>query len=136
MLMTPGDVGTWLYTSDFKSRRTPPEIAEMALKFSTKNQRHGLTGFLLTDGESVMQLLEGDPDTVEAFKTIIKADTAHTNVTTEVEALEDQRAYPSWGMRAVAPADYNLLFAEIESAKIGTIATTIATMIFDITFDD
>ena len=108
----------------------------MAKRFSERNTHHGLTGFLLTDGESVMQLLEGDPETLESFKAAIKADRAHTNVTTEVEALEQQRAYPDWGMRAVAPANYDKLYSEIESAKIGTIATNIAAMLFDITFEE
>ena len=50
--------------------------------------------------------------------------------------IESKRAYPRWAMRVVSREEYETLFKEIESAKIETIATNIARMIFDITFDE
>ena len=83
-----------------------------------------------------MQLLEGDELKVGPLKQEILDDDRHTEIISEVWTIESKRAYPRWAMRVVSREEYETLFKEIESAKIETIATNIARMIFDITFDE
>ncbi|CAM3703640.1 BLUF domain-containing protein [Litorimonas haliclonae] len=135
--MTSNKVGvkTWLYRSKFTSFKTEDEIHEMARGFVKKNQRLGLSGFLITNGDSVMQLLEGDEPNVDPLRKEILNDDRHTDILSEVWTVEPKRAYPRWAMRVVSPAEYETLFREIETARIETIATNIARMVFDITFE-
>lgn len=128
-------VRTWLYRSKFNGFKTEGDIHEMARGFVRKNQRLGLSGFLITNGDAVMQLLEGDEPNVESLKKEILEDDRHSDIVSEVWAVESKRAYPRWAMRVVSPSEYEALFKEIESAKIESIATNIARMIFDVTFD-
>jgi len=64
------------------------------------------------------------------------ADDRHGDVSTEVWETHQTRAFPNWSMRVSKSSEYEPLFKEIESAKIETIATNIARMLFDTTFAD
>lgn len=135
MVALPEGVRTWLYRSKFNGFKTPDEIHEMARAFVKKNQRLGLSGFLITNGDAVMQLLEGEESKVGPLKKEILDDDRHIDIVSEVWTVESKRAYPRWAMRVVSPSEYEVLFKEIETAKIESIATNIARMVFDVTFD-
>lgn len=135
MLINPGDVRTWLYTSEFKDIDSHRAIITSMDGFCARNHKLGLSGFLITNGKAVMQLLEGGEDAVETLRTTISQDDRHLNVVTEVWELEAERAYPKFSMRAIDSNEYEALFKEVETAKIATIATNIAQLLFDTTFD-
>jgi|GEM_PF-3592181 len=128
-------VRTWLYRSKFTKLKAQSEVLELARAFAQKNQRLNLSGFLITNGNAVMQLLEGDEPNVQSLKKEILDDDRHTDIISEVWTIESERAYPRWAMRVVSTAEYETLFEEIETAKIKTIATNIARMLFDVTFE-
>lgn len=136
MLIKPGKIRTWLYTSQFRDAASHAEILEAKHKFDAKNEAAGLTGFLITNGIAVMQLLEGPDETVERFKSTISVDPRHKNLVTEVWALESKRAYPHWSIRYQDASEYEALFRTLESAEIETISINIARMLFDTTFDE
>ena len=136
MLFETGSVRTWLYTSQLTETHSLDDIAQMVAEFQGKNKALGLTGFMLSDGRAVMQLLEGGPDHVEAMKDKIIADPRHRQINSEVWALEQKRAYPNWSMNAINPSDYEKMFKKIELANVETIATNIARLLFDVTFEN
>ena len=135
MFINPGDIRTWLYTSEFKDRPSHEAIMAEMDRFNVKNKALNLSGFLITNGSAIMQLLEGEHEAVEPLKQIISKDNRHSKVETHVWELEASRAYPHWSMRAIDPLNYEALFKEIESAKVATIATDIARLLFDVTFE-
>lgn len=135
MFINPGTIRSWLYTSEFKDLASQQSIVADIERFKAHNKILGLSGFLITNGTAVMQLLEGPEENLEAVKSKILRDKRHINVKMEAWELETSRAYPDWSMRAIEAADYEALFSEIQSAKIATIATDIARLLFDVTFD-
>ncbi|MGJ8560049.1 MAG: BLUF domain-containing protein [Litorimonas sp.] len=128
------EILTWLYTSEFTSPKTPAYIDKLVGGFASKNEEIGLTGFMITNGVAVMQLLEGERENITAVRRSITEDSRHTNIHPEVSDVSPVRAYPNWAMRSIALDDYEVLFSEIERAKIHTIAIKIASMLFDVTF--
>lgn len=135
MLIDPGDIRTWLYTSEFKDSASKDEIFSSMEQFQAHNKSLNLSGFLITNGKSIMQLLEGKDNVVNVLREKIIADDRHVNVVNEVWELEEERAYPEWSMRKMRASNYEILFKEIQSAKMATIATNIARMLFDTTFE-
>jgi len=77
MLIDPGHIRTWLYTSEFKDNASKDEIFSSMEQFQAHNKSLNLSGFLITNGKA----------------------------------------------------------KEIQSAKMATIATNIARMLFDTTFE-
>ena len=136
MRINPGPIRNWLYTSKFTDRKTHAAVVEFVDGFAEKNRRHGLTGFLVTDGHAIMQLLEGEDPALTSVRDKVIADDRHGDVSTEVWETHQTRAFPNWSMRVSKSSEYEPLFKEIESAKIETIATNIARMLFDTTFAD
>jgi len=127
-------IATWLYTSEFPEQKTPDEIDALAKGFAERNHVNELSGFMISNGIKVMQLLEGSPKTVAVFRDKITADSRHTNVHPEVWDISDHRAYPNWSMRSISVDDYEILFEEIERTEIQTLAIKIASVLFDATF--
>lgn len=136
MLFNKGHIRTWLYTSEFCERKTQAETDLLASEFAAKNEIMGISGFMLTNGTSVMQMIEGEPEAILTLQTKITEDIRHKNIVSEVWELEAARAYPHWAMRVIEPANYESAFSKIESAKMETIAINIARLLFDITFDE
>ncbi len=135
MTSQPDRVMVWLYTSQFSTPQSQVEIDQLVAGFAAENKRRNISGFLISDGRSVMQLLEGPEGDTEVLKGKIQADERHLNVTTQLWSNETIRAYPHWSLRAIASSEYEALFSEIESANFVTLATRIAQMLFDATFD-
>lgn len=128
------EITTWLYTSEFPSPMPSEDIDDMISGFAQNNEKNGLTGFLISNGTAVMQLLEGEHDNVSAMRDVIMMDKRHINIHPEVWDISSVRAYPNWAMRSIALDDYEVLFKEIERAEIQTLAIKIASVLFDVTF--
>lgn len=62
------------------------------------NSHHGVTGFLIFDKTSFLQVLEGDaPDVLETYERI-KLDERHGDLTVIAASEVDARAFPDWAM--------------------------------------
>ena len=136
MIIKTGSIRTWLYTSEFTTEKTEADIRRFVDGFRAQNKAKALTGFMVSNGKAVMQLLEGSPDAVKTLRSKIEQDERHHKISSEVWELEAERAYPHWSMRVAAPSHYEEMFGAIERSSVMTIATDIATMLFDTTFSD
>ena len=130
------NIRTWLYTSELRDGAAYADVIRHKQDFADKNREYSLSGFLITNGSHIMQLLEGETVAVEQFKATISADQRHRNLDSIIWDMVPHRAYPKWSMKFHAVEDYEVLFKEIESAQVETIATQTARLLFDMTFDE
>jgi hypothetical protein len=72
------------------------EIPELLKHARVANARRELTGMLLYIGGSFLQVLEGQPDMVEAVFANIRRDRRHTEVTLIARETIPERAYEGW----------------------------------------
>lgn len=62
------------------------------------NSRDGITGFLIFDKSTFLQILEGDADKIDATFQRISADKRHRDLTVISKRRLDQRAFQDWAM--------------------------------------
>jgi Sensors of blue-light using FAD len=74
------------------------EIPDLLKQSRVSNARRELTGMLLYIGGSFVQVLEGQPDMVEAVFATILLDKRHTQVTLIARDTISERAYEGWTM--------------------------------------
>ena len=74
------------------------EVRELLIKAQINNHFNNVTGMLLFDGDSFLQVLEGPRDTVIALYEKIERDPRHTHCTTLVERETPQRDFGQWSM--------------------------------------
>jgi len=79
---------------DFKAA----ELAELLRAARENNARLGLTGMLLFAEGSFFQVLEGQPDVVEALYVKIKRDRRHEQVTLVIKEPIHKRYFNAWTM--------------------------------------
>ena len=79
---------------DFESA----ELAELLLAARESNARLGLTGMLLYAEGSFFQVLEGQPDVVEALYAKIERDPRHDQVTLVIKEPIPKRYFNAWTM--------------------------------------
>jgi hypothetical protein len=72
------------------------EIPELLKQARLANARHELTGMLLYIGGSFLQVLEGQPDRVEAVFAAILLDRRHSQITLIARETIAERAYEGW----------------------------------------
>lgn len=88
-----------VYRSEAVSRLSYVTIADLCLQSARNNQRLGITGFLVEFEGVFLQVIEGDPDQVEALYARIVADPRHRNVELLLrEAVHDQPNFGFWAM--------------------------------------
>jgi hypothetical protein len=76
-----------------------PETILGILKSSTRNnKRRGITGMLLYSEGRVMQVLEGEKDTVLETFQAIELDVRHCDIFVLVEVEIESRKFASWSM--------------------------------------
>lgn len=74
------------------------EVRELLIKAQINNHFKDVTGMLLFDGNSFLQVLEGPKETVMALYEKIEHDPRHTQCTTLVEREVPQRDFGQWSM--------------------------------------
>ena len=74
------------------------EIDRLISKAVANNSKYNITGVLLYRSGIFIQLLEGDPESVEATFAKIKIDSRHSNVTEVARILNGSRIFPEWSM--------------------------------------
>lgn len=90
---------TYRSTMNFGRIDSPLETLRSIVKTSAKrNAHHGLTGFLLFDGATFVQALEGQQPNVEETYERIARDPRHRDLTTLEALLTDARVFGSWFM--------------------------------------
>ncbi|WP_300584170.1 BLUF domain-containing protein [Marivita sp.] len=74
------------------------EVRELLIKAQINNHFNDVTGLLLFDGDSFVQVLEGPKDKVMALYEKIERDPRHTRFTTLMEREIPQRDFGQWSM--------------------------------------
>lgn len=74
------------------------EVRELLIKAQINNHFNDVTGLLLFDGDSFVQVLEGPRDKVMALFKKIERDPRHTKFTTLMEREIPQRDFGQWSM--------------------------------------
>lgn len=75
------------------------DVVAILRRSQQRNRAYGLTGLLLYDGDSFLQVLEGEAGAVDALYAAIRADTRHQDVETVADGTVRRRAFSSWSMR-------------------------------------
>lgn len=113
------DLRSLTYMSNAVRVPTQAEIEHLLSRARLRNRREQVTGLLLYDSGSFLQVIEGPHDGVQRVYAAILADPLHHNV---LELLYDgisQREFPDWSMAyraigdAVNPSD--ALLAKLDS---------------------
>lgn len=90
---------TLTYRSDAAALLPFSALADICFRSAVRNQELGITGFLVEHEGTFLQVLEGEPETVERLFERIAADPRHGNVTVLMrEISDDQRSFGFWAM--------------------------------------
>ncbi|MBP2160011.1 MULTISPECIES: BLUF domain-containing protein [Asticcacaulis] len=92
-----------VYQLIYRSRYTGAQgslstVREILTASQRNNSRHGITGFLIFDKTSFLQVLEGDAPVVLETYERIKADERHADLSVIAASEVDARAFPDWAM--------------------------------------
>jgi len=63
------------------------------------NARNGITGALICREDLYLQLLEGEPNSVDATFSRIERDDRHTEIRVLINDAVDDRLFPDWAMK-------------------------------------
>ena len=74
------------------------ELSELLTQAREKNGRLGVTGMLLYRLGAFLQLLEGEPETLQRLYKTIRADARHRNVVTLLDDPTEERNFADWSM--------------------------------------
>ncbi len=88
-----------LVYSSIAARPLSEDDVELLLNQArAENEKQGITGLLIFDGERFLQVLEGERDTVDALFDAIKRDRRHDDVKVFYSGDIDRRSFGSWFM--------------------------------------
>ncbi len=86
----------------YASRATAPmsheDLTALLLKSRPANHALGISGLLLYDQGSFIQLLEGPPDTVNSVCAKIRRDPRHDSIQILYKDTVEKPAFPDWAM--------------------------------------
>lgn len=94
-----------IYLSSATHLYTGADLAGILEKARQNNTSMGVTGLLLYHDGSILQILEGDEDTVKSLYTTIAKDSRHRNIIKMVTGTCDERHFPDWSMGFKAVTD-------------------------------
>lgn len=88
-----------VWISEAKRKYSQEELFALLKKARANNIKHQITGLLLYDDMSFMQLMEGDRTSVEdIFENRIKPSRLHTRVTLLAHREIEERNFENWSM--------------------------------------
>ena len=113
-----------IYASAATEPFVASKLAELLVKARANNTGLGLTGMLLHNSGSFIQVLEGDHDVVEALYARIQNDPRHTNNRLLFRGAVADREFAQWSMafinvrRDLTPDGFVDYHAELEQALV------------------
>ncbi|PTM40926.1 BLUF domain-containing protein [Bosea sp. 124] len=90
-----------VYASTFNLGRidsAPVALRDILSASRRNNSRDGITGYLIFDGETFLQILEGPKAAVEATAARIEADKRHRAMSVLGFRPSSDRLFPNWSM--------------------------------------
>jgi len=98
-----------IYTSEAKTKFSPAELQNLLLTARRNNDRDAITGMLLYEDGTFLQVLEGENDVVEATYQRIAADKRHHKIMLIARFEIDHRSFHDWEMGFFDASGGNLL---------------------------
>lgn len=99
--MIPGPLFQLVYTSIYRAGRVDSELSALRSILSVSrrnNQAAGVTGFLIFDRDSFLQVLEGPREALDATMARIAQDDRHRDVSVLDTRPIGQRSFNAWTM--------------------------------------
>lgn len=87
-----------VYVSFALRNLSEKELHDLLEEIRAKNHSRDVTGLLLYNDRSFIQVIEGGKKTIQHLFNTIKNDSRHTNVVKLLEEPIDKRAFPDWSM--------------------------------------
>lgn len=87
-----------IYTSEAKTKFSSAELQELLLIARRNNDRDAITGMLLYEDGTFLQVLEGENEVVEATYQRIAADKRHHKIMLIARFEVDHRSFHDWEM--------------------------------------
>lgn len=96
------------------------QLAWLLRQARTFNAAHGITGILLYGNEQFLQVLEGEPPTVQALYAHIRQDPRHRSVVTYADHPIAERAFTEWNMafQPLAPRQFTQFASCVSPAEV------------------
>ena len=98
MLWMPTVIFQLIYTCALAPATPVKELRAIAEQSSEKNAARGLTGVLLCEDGSILQVLEGEKSVVEDLFAKISEDTRVTAPLVLLRRVTSAREFPNWSM--------------------------------------
>ena len=92
---------TLTYTSDARGDVDADELERILRSAMTLNPLDGITGLLVFNGRSFVQIVEGAPEAIDDLVERLKADPRHANFRVRDEREVEARSFPDWTMSMV-----------------------------------
>ena len=92
---------TLTYTSDACGELDGAVLERIHRSALTLNPLDGITGLLVFNGSSFLQLVEGSLEAVDALVDRLRADARHANFVVRDERFVEDRSFPDWTMALV-----------------------------------
>lgn len=88
-----------VYVSQDTQHLSEAEIAQLLQKWGKKNDSLQVTGLLIRDRDSFLQILEGNKAVIDDLFQTISRDSRHAKLTKLVEAPIKNRSFSNWSMK-------------------------------------
>ena len=100
-----------IYTSTATRDFSDEELADILTSAVRNNHLHDVTGLLLFTKGTFMQVIEGEPEVIDALIKTIKADPRHRDIEEHVRTPIREREFSQWhmGYRAISKNDATTL---------------------------
>jgi hypothetical protein len=87
-----------IYTSQPAPQLTEQSLIDILIDAQQYNKNEGISGFLLSSPEKLIQLIEGDALEVESLYQKIRKDSRHDDIAIQHFGFADKRCMPFLGM--------------------------------------
>ena len=87
-----------VYVSFAKKALSEKQLQDLLKGIRKKNKEKGVTGLLLYNDGSFIQVIEGSEDTIKHLFEVITKDGRHNNIVKLLEEPIENRAFPDWYM--------------------------------------
>ena len=110
-----------VYSSAWHETLTPPAVQQMVDQAAAKNRQLGITGRLVAEANSFVQVIEGTRSTIGALYSAIEADVRHTRVLCLLDREFEVPSYRDW--HALLPQAGEQFRTEFSSNLSGPVAS-------------
>ena len=111
-----------IYLSSAKKLYTESDLSDILIKSRINNTNKQVTGLLLYHEGSILQILQGNKDTVLEVYSKIERDNRHHNIIKAVSGTSAERNFPDWsmGFKSVTGSEWSEIsgFLNLEPSRI------------------